>query len=60
MSSKETYQETLILKDVCAYADGRNDLLSLSELIDKPVREIIPVLEKLDAAGLLEQINTND
>ncbi|MCR5267170.1 MAG: DUF4910 domain-containing protein [Lachnospiraceae bacterium] len=60
MSSKETYQETLILKDVCAYADGRNDLLRLSELIDKPVREIIPVLEKLDAAGLLEQINTND
>ncbi len=56
MSSKETYQETLILKDVCAYADGRNDLLRLSELIEKPVREIIPVIEKLKEAGLLEQI----
>ena len=53
MSSKETYQETLILKDVCAYADGKNDLLDLSALIKKPVREIIPVVSKLKEAGLL-------
>ncbi|MBO4903117.1 MAG: DUF4910 domain-containing protein [Lachnospiraceae bacterium] len=56
MSSKETYQETLIIKDVCAYADGRNDLLKLSELIEKPVREIIPVMEKLRQAGLLKPV----
>ena len=56
MSSKKTYQETLIIKDVCAYADGKNDLLSLSKRIGKPVREIIPVLEKLKEAGLLETV----
>lgn len=58
MSSKETYQETLIIKDVCAYADGTNDLIRLSELIEKPVREIIPVLDKLKNAGLLVQVET--
>lgn len=58
MSSKETYQETLIVKDVCAYADGTNDLIRLSELIEKPVREIIPVLDKLKNAGLLVQVET--
>ena len=58
MSSKETYQETLIIKDVCAYADGNNDLIRLSELIEKPVREIIPVLDKLKNAGLLVQVET--
>ena len=56
MSSKETYQETLIIKDVCAYADGNNDLIRLSELIEKPVREIIPVLDKLKNAGLLVKV----
>ncbi len=57
MSSKETYQETLILKDVCAYADGKNDLFRLSELIAKPVKEIIPVVQKLYDAGLLERVD---
>ena len=57
MSSKETYQETLILKDVCAYADGKNDLFRLSELIARPVKEIIPVVQKLYDAGLLERVD---
>ena len=57
MSSKETYQETLILKDVCAYADGKNDLFRLSELIAKPVKEIIPVVQKLYDAGLPERVD---
>ena len=56
MSSKETYQETLILKDVCAYADGKNDLFDLSKLLSKPVDAIIPVIDKLWAAGLLEEV----
>ena len=54
MSSKETYHETLILKDVCAYADGTNDLMDLSEYINKPTDEIIPVINKLKEAGLVE------
>lgn len=56
MSSKETFRETLILKDVCAYADGTNDLIRLSELLEKPMSEIIPVVEKLRNAGLLKPV----
>lgn len=56
MSSKETYQETLIIKDVCAYADGTNDLMELSGYINKPINEIVPVINKLKEAGLLEEI----
>lgn len=56
MSSKETYQETLIIKDVCAYSDGTNDLMDLSRLLGKPIKDIIPVINKLKAAGLIEEI----
>ncbi len=56
MSSKETYRETLILKDICAYADGTNDLIALSEWIQKPIREVIPAIDQLKEAGLLQEI----
>lgn len=56
VSSKETFRETLILKDACAYADGTNDLIELAEWIEKPIREVIPVMDKLKAAGLLDEV----
>ena len=57
MSSKETYQQTLALKDILAYADGRNDLLELSELIEQPLDVILPVIEKLLEAGLIKVVS---
>lgn len=54
MSSKETYKETLCMKDVLAYADGRNDLFELSEYIEAPTDVILPIVKKLMAAGLME------
>ncbi|MCR4658356.1 MAG: DUF4910 domain-containing protein [Lachnospiraceae bacterium] len=59
VSSKETYQETLALKDVVAYADGRNDLIDLSNIIEQPVHIITSVVDKLITAGLLEKISIN-
>ena len=44
------------MMDFIAYADGRNDLLQISNIIHKPVWEIIPIAEKLLEAGLLEEI----
>lgn len=55
MSNKKSYQQTQILKDIVAYADGRNDLIELSNLIEKPICEMIPVLKKLEEAGLLQK-----
>lgn len=56
MSSKETYQETLAIKDILAYADGTNDLIRLSNLIEVPLSAVILAADKLIAAGLLEEV----
>ena len=56
ISSKETYKQTLHLKDLIAYSDGRNDLFEISEIIDASVDEIIELNDKLLAAGLLEKV----
>ena len=56
VSSKETYLQTLIIKDVLAYADGSNDLFDLSELIEQPVDAIIPVIDALLDAELLKEV----
>ena len=53
MSSKETYQDTLALKDVLAYADGRNDIIELSNIIEQPSERVIKVCSQLHEAGLL-------
>ena len=54
MSSKETYQQTLALKDLIAYADGRNDLIGISEIICQPTDLLIPLVDKLLECGLFE------
>ncbi len=56
MSSKETYQETLAMKDVLAYADGTHDLEGLAKVIEQPVEVVKKVVEQLLAAGLLKEI----
>ncbi len=54
MSSKETYQETLALKDLIAYADGKNDLITISEIIEQKADTLIPLVEKLLGCELFE------
>lgn len=52
-SNKNSYKDTLILKDIAAYADGSNDIFELSEYIGHSVKDMIPVINKLVDAGLL-------
>ena len=42
-----------LMMDIIAYADGKNDLIDISNIIDRPVRNIIPIIHKLESAGLL-------
>lgn len=56
ISSKETYQQTLHLKDLIAYSDGTKDLLEISEIIDAPIEEVIELSDKLLAVNLLEKV----
>lgn len=53
ISSKETYKQTLHLKDLIAYCDGRNDLLGISDIIDADMDELILLIDKLSEAGLV-------
>lgn len=56
MSSKESYQETQILKDMVAYADGNNTIEGLAELLEKPLDQVKVVADKLVENGLLELV----
>lgn len=47
ISRKGTYDAVKSLTDFIAYADGRNDLIDISEIINVPVSELIPIKDKL-------------
>ncbi len=57
MSSKETYQETLALKDLLAYADGRNDLIGISDIIGQDAGLLAKLSQKLLDCGLFEVVD---
>ncbi|MBT6472290.1 MAG: DUF4910 domain-containing protein [Candidatus Marinimicrobia bacterium] len=56
LSTKNSGASVETMMDFIAYADGNNDLLQISNIIRKPVREIVPIAEKLLEAGLLEEV----
>lgn len=53
ISQKGSYDERLVLCDFLAYADGKRDLLEISGKIEVPVKELIPIIKKLEANSLL-------
>lgn len=53
-SRKGIYAEVKKLTNLIAYADGTEDLISISTRIGVPVEELIPNIDKLCEAGLLE------
>lgn len=49
------------MMDLLAYSDGKHDLLTIADMIDVPMWELIDLTEKLKANGLLHQFsNTAD
>lgn len=52
ISQKGSYDSIRTLKDLIVYADGNNDLLSISEIINKPIDILIPIIDKLKEQGL--------
>ena len=60
LSTKKSGTSVSTMMDFISYADGNNDLLQISNIIGKPVQEIVPIVEKLLEAGLLETVNEED
>jgi len=56
LSTKETAATVETMMDFIAYADGTNDLLQISTIIQKPFWEILPIAQKLSEAGLVQEI----
>ncbi len=55
LSVKGSVTSIRVMKDVIAYADGRNDLIEISNLIEAPMHEILRAIDPLIKAGLLEE-----
>lgn len=55
VSQKGKYDEVKAMMDFIAYADGENDLIAISDRIGVPVKELLPVVEKLSKNGLLAE-----
>jgi len=54
ISQKGQYDEVKTMMDFIAYADGTNDMIAISEIIEVPVEELIDIAKKLKDSGLLE------
>lgn len=54
VSRKGIYEEVKKMTNLIAYADGTEDLIQISSRIGVPVKELIPSVDKLCEAGLLE------
>lgn len=54
-SRKGNHDIVKTMMDFITYADGRNDLIDISNHIQKPVINLIPVIEKLQSNGLLKE-----
>ena len=56
ISTKNSSASVRKMMNFIAYADGTNDLLDISNLIDVPVWELYPVADKLLEAGLISSL----
>ena len=54
LSQKTNYDGVRLMWDVIAYADGRNDLFDMSELLEVPPYEIVPTVKQLIEKGIIE------
>lgn len=53
ISQKGTYDSILAIIDFTAYADGKNDLIEISDRIHVPVKRLVPIIKKLLEEQLL-------
>ena len=54
ISQKGSYDDIKSMMNFIAYADGSNDLVDISNRIHTPVKQLIPIVEKLSENHLIE------
>lgn len=56
VSQKGSYDSVRATVDFIAYADGKNDLIGISEIINQPLEVLIPIVDKMDEHGLVSAV----
>ena len=56
LSTKETHQQVANMMNLIAYADGHHSLLDIADKINVTMEDLLPVVEKLLEADVLESI----
>ena len=57
VSTKQTKARVRDMMNFIAYADGSNDLVDISNIVGRPVSALLPIVERLLAANLLEEVS---
>ena len=53
LSTKDSGRLVRDMMNFIAYADGKNDLIDISNITGVPVKNLYPIVEKLESSGLL-------
>lgn len=53
ISRKDAYDAVVVMMNFMAYADGKNDLITISNIIKQPIDVLIPIIDKLNNAKLM-------
>lgn len=56
LSQKNSASAVKTMMDFLAYADGKNDLVSIADIIGVPMWDIFPIVSRLQEAGLISEI----
>ena len=56
VSKKGVYDEVRKLQDFILYADGRNDLVDISNIIGYPAIKLLDMVHTLSEQGMLERV----
>lgn len=55
ISRKGVYDDSLVFCDILSYANGNNDLLTIAEMLHRPVFSLLPYVDILKDKGLLSE-----
>lgn len=56
LSSKNSTTAVRAMMDILAYADGQRSLLEIADKIGRPMWELVPIVERLLAEGLVKNV----
>lgn len=60
IATKESHRQVIDMLNVLAYADGTNDLIDISNIINIQANNLYPLIDKLLSADLLQEAHANE